>query len=518
VPRALRPVVVLGLALLCVGTTPAEAATTPWSPVASPWGSSWAVNDVYAFGATGLAAAGDDGHIGITRDGGGSWSVVVPGGLESAVLTSIAVDSFGHGVVVSGGVLRVRDDWVSAWHKPSYNGPAPREAINDVALRGSLGVAVGDDGLILTSEDAGATWSTPDSPTSSSLTSVAIAGDGTAVAGSAAGEILVGGAVDWAIVGTVAGRVTSVSASTDPAWGDGQPDLFAATGGDVLGSDDALTFTSLPGLPDLSSQSWPAMAWPGLPDGSLVLAGSPNTGFFEPVTQLWLSGSTGLNGTACAVAPGSQSVAYVLGTDSRLVRTLSAGREPAAIRLSRARILVGASSRLTATVRVGAPGVVRLRQRVPGRSWSTVQKVSWTSADWGRSLSFLLKPRLTHEYRLDFEYGQTTTALTGPAKIVVTPKISTTTASLSLRVGAVYRVSGSVTPTLRGETVYLYTDRGGSWRPVSLGGSVSLRDGRTWASRQFGTPKAETYHLRARLRSTSTHGEAWSRIVTITVR
>lgn len=516
--RALRLVVVLGLAVLCVCTTPAEAAATPWSPVALPWGPSWAVNDVYAFGATGLAAAGDDGHIGITRNGGGSWGVVVPGGLESAVLTAIAVDDSGHGVVASGGLLLVRDDWAGAWHKPAYLGPNPRAALNDVALRGSLGVAVGDDGLILTSDDAGATWSTPDSPTSSSLTSVAIAGDGTAVAGSAAGEILVGGAGDWAIVGTVAGRVTSVSASTDPAWGDGQPDLFAATGGDVLGSDDALTFASLPGLPDLSSQSWPAMAWLGLPDGSLLLAGTPNTGFFEPVTRAWLSGATGLGGHTCAVAPGSQSVAYVLGTDSRLVRTLSAGREPATVGLSRASIQVGASSRLTATVRVGAPGLVRLRQRVPGRSWSTVQEVPWTSGDWGRGVSFLLKPRLTHEYSLEFEYGQTTARLTEPARLVVKPKISTNTASLSLRVGDVYRISGAVTPTLRGEAVYLYTDRGGSWRQVSFGASASLRDGRTWTSRRFGTPKAETYHLQARLRATSTHGEARSRVVTVTIR
>ena len=139
VSRALRLVVVLGLAVLCVCTTPAEAAATPWSPVALPWGSSWAVNDVYAFGATGLAAAGDDGHIGITRNGGASWNVVVPGGLESAVLTAIAVDDSGHGVVASGGLLLVRDDWAGAWHKPAYVGPSPRAALNDVARERASG-------------------------------------------------------------------------------------------------------------------------------------------------------------------------------------------------------------------------------------------------------------------------------------------------------------------------------------------------------------------------------------------
>ena len=43
-------------------------------------------------------------------------------------------------------------------------------------------------------------------------------------------------------------------------------------------------------------------------------------------------------------------------------------------------------------------------------------------------------------------------------------------------------------------------------------------DGRTWQSRKFGTPVAETYHLRAHLKRTSTHAEAWSRIVTVTIR
>jgi hypothetical protein len=66
--------------------------------------------------------------------------------------------------------------------------------------------------------------------------------------------------------------------------------------------------------------------------------------------------------------------------------------------------------------------------------------------------------------------------------------------------------------------VWLYTDRGGKWRLVSGQSSVKLRDGRTWTSRRFGTPKRETYHLRARVRSTEAHGAAWSRIVTVRIR
>ena len=98
------------------------------------------------------------------------------------------------------------------------------------------------------------------------------------------------------------------------------------------------------------------------------------------------------------------------------------------------------------------------------------------------------------------------------------PRITTARSRYDLRTGAVFRFSGSVSPQLSGERVELFTDRGGSWRPVSLQRSVALRDGRTWTSRQFGTPKAETYHLRAHLPRTRTHAEAWSRIVTVTIR
>jgi len=248
----------------------------------------------------------------------------------------------------------------------------------------------------------------------------------------------------------------------------------------VLGSDDALTFASLPGLPDLSSQPWPSLAWAGVPERSLLIAGAQNAGFFEPLSQLWLPGPTGLGGTARAVAPGGQSVAYLLATDGRLVRTMSAGLEPATVQLTQTRILVGASTRLTVTVRIGAPGVVLLRHRVPGRPWETARTASWTSGDWNRRLSFLLNPSLTHEYRLEFQYGKATVELAPAVKVVVTPKIFTARSRLDLRVGDVYRFAGSVAPRLRGARVGLFTDRGGSWRPVSLQGSVKLRDGRTW--------------------------------------
>ncbi len=508
--------------LLFAFTAPAHAATNAWLSVKAPWGTAWDINDVYAFGSTSLAAAGDDGHIGISRDGGKSWSVIVPSGYGGAVFTAVAANTSGRILAASGPVLLVKETSSGSWRRAS--GQRPGSAINDIALRGTIAVAVGNNGVVMHSSNSGSTWSrtyataADGSDVTSNITCVAIAGGGTAVAGTAAGEILIGTGDEWKVAGTVAGRVSSVATGGTPALSDGQPDFFATNGSDVVGSNDALTFTSLPGLPSLDTQSWPYLAWVGLPNRALVIAGGKNAGFFEPPSQTWVSGSTGLDGTLRAVAPGGQSTAYLLSTGGRLVRTLSAGRTPAVIQASPTRIVVGGTTRVTATVDIGAPGTLRLRQRIPGGSWSTARTVSWTSADWGRVVSFSLQPSLNREYRLEFTYGSVTHVLTSTVKVMVQPKVYTTRSSLTLRVGDVYRLSGSVSPTLSGESVRLYTDRNSDgWRLVT-NGTAKLQNGRTWTSRRFGTPKAETYRVKAYLPSTKRHGSAWSRVVTVTIR
>ena len=512
----------LCLALLCLSgaavaaaASPA-AAVSPWSPLQAPGAGAWAVHDAYAFGATGLALAGD-GHVAVTRNGGHTWQVTVPAGHSGTAFTAVAFNASGRGVVASGGLLLVTADWGKTWKAPAYVGPGSGAALDDVALRGSRAVAVGDAGTILTSADSGATWQLATSPITDPLTSVAIAGDGTTVAGSPVGEIVVG-KTSWAVAATSADPVTSVAAVASPTWGDGLPDLFAATGHGVLGSDDALAFESLPGLPDLATQDWPAIAWTGLPGRDLLIAGGQQAGFFGS-GQSWVSGASGLaDGVAAAVAPAGQSVAYLLGTDGKLVRTLSAGRDPATVALTHSRVVAGSTTRLAATVRVAAPGAVLLRTRVPGHPWTTLRRTAWVAADWRRRLTFKLGPSLTHDFELDFEYGGTTTQLAPATQVVAVPKVTTARSRYDLRVGAVFRFSGSVAPQLPHERVELYTDRGGSWRPVSLQHSVALRNGHTWTSRAFGTPKAETYHLRAHVAATPRHAEAWSRIVTVAIR
>ena len=515
---ALRGLVVALVCLSALWSGAAVAAAQPWSPMATPWGTSWTAYDAWAFGATSLAVTGDEGHVAITRNAGQSWVQVVPPGMGSTTFTAIALDGAGHGAVASGGLLLVTSDGGKTWHAPVFRGPAPGAAFNDIALRGSLAVAVGDEGMIYDSDDAGATWRRVDSPTDATLTSVAIAGGGTAVAGSSAGDILVATAGEWAVAGTAAGSVRAVAASADPVWGDGQPDLVAATGADVLGSDDAVQFATLPGLPAPGAQPWSAVAWSGVPARSLLIAASQQAGFFQPADQSWVAGASGLSGVTRAVTPAGQSVAYLLGAGGRLARTLSSGREPATATLGKTRITVGGSTRLTATVSIGAPGTVLLRTRVPGRAWSTLQSLPWAAADWGRQLSVPLNPTLTHEYGLWFRYGGSETQLTQPAQLTVVPKVLTTKARYDLRRGTVFRFTGTVSPRLRGESVELLTDRGGGWRPISLQTAVKLQDGRTWTSRRFGTPTRETYRLRAHLKGTKKHAEAWSRIVTVTIR
>jgi photosystem II stability/assembly factor-like uncharacterized protein len=519
-PRLGLLAALIALALLCAAALASAAAAAvapdaPWTPVSTPNGASWAVHDIACVGSVNLILAGD-GHVAVSRDAGQTWKTYVPAGHAGTAFTSVAFSSTGRGVLASGGLLLVSADWGATWGAPVYVGPGPGRAVSDVALRGDAAVAVGDGGMILASSDGGATWQQETSPVAGDLTSVAVATDGTAVAGSADGDILVRTAA-WAVAGSAGAPVTSVTVATTPAWSDGLPDLYAATEHAVLGSDDGLTFAPLPDLPDLSAGSWGSVAWAGRPDWALLVAGSEDAGFFS-AGGAWVSAATGLDGLVGTAAPPGQSVAYVLDAGSRVVRTLSAGREPATVQLTRSRVTAGEASRLTATVRVAAPGTLELRTRVPGRAWVTQRTVAWSTDDWGRSVRFDLTPSLTHEYVLAFKYGGTTTLLAPAAQVTVVPKVNTAKARYDLRRGAVFRFSGSVAPKLKGERVELYTDRGGSWRPVSLQRTVALVKGRTWTSRAFGTPVRETYHLRAHVARTRTHAEAWSRIVTVTIR
>ena len=76
----------------------------------------------------------------------------------------------------------------------------------------------------------------------------------------------------------------------------------------------------------------------------LILAGTPDAAFFDPISGLWSTSPTGLGGTAGTTVPDGQSVAYLLGTDGSLLRTLSAGLEAATIQPTTLRLNI---SRMT---------------------------------------------------------------------------------------------------------------------------------------------------------------------------
>ena len=508
-------VIVLSLGLFLPATA---AGSGEWSPTVRPWSPGWEVTDIAAFRPTGLVAVGAGGHIAVSRNGGATWTVTVPSGHSATVFGAVAFNNAGHGVVASGGLLLVTGDDGRTWYTPTFAGAGPGALIRDVAMAGAVAVAVGDGGVIVSSTDSGATWSRPVSPTSDDLVAVAVAGDGTAVAGASTGALLTGKGATWSLAGNAGAAVTAAAAVPTPAWGDGRPDLLVGTAEQALGSDDALTFTSLSGTPVIYSVPWHDLAWVGRPGGSFLLSGAGDAGFFSTLSADWLPTQTGLAGSAGAAAPGTQSIAYVLGPDGRIARTLSSSRVPAVTRLSAQRITIGRRVSFTAIVSIAAPGRVQLERRIPGKAWQTAKAMTWTTGDWHKSLTLDLRPTLNQEFRVRFTYGGATTTLAPVRRLVVRPRLTPASLRYTRRIGDVYRFAGSVSPRLLGERIDLYTDRGGRWRPVSGQESVALRDGRQWTSRAFGTPKAETYHLRAHVSATARHGEAWSPVVTVVIR
>lgn len=505
-------------AALLLGTVsgPARAQASGWTLTAAPWGAPAAVRDISAWGSAGLAAAGDDGEVAVSGNGGATWSSRVPAGFASTSFSAVAFSSARTGVAASGGVLLATADGGRTWKPPIFRGPAPSGQIVDIAFRGDVGYLVGASGMIFASADGGASWQAEASPAIGDVVAVAVAGDGTVVAGTSAGEVLVRSGGAWAVVVVLADPVRAVAASASPTTGDGDPDLFVSDGSAVLGSDDAVTFVALDAVP--AATAWPGLAWLGLPERSSLMAGPDGAGFWTPVPPSWLATTPGFSGVKLAVAPGDQSAAYLLDAGGQIARTLSAGRESATTTLSSTSITVGGRVTYTSVVRIAAPGLAEVDKRVPGRSWAKVKSYAWSRSLWSTTLRLTLRPSLTSEYRVRFRYGGTWATLSSSAPVEVRPKVTPSHRRYVLNRGAVYHFSGTVTPALGGERVKLFTDRGGSWRGIAGNGSAQIGSGGRWTSRVFGTPKAETYHLRAYVGHTRAHGAAWSAVVTVVIR
>jgi hypothetical protein len=502
--------------LLVALCTPVSAQADGWDLTAAPWAAPAAVRDVATFGPTGLVASGDDGEVAVSRDGGATWSSHVPAGFASTSFGAVAFASAQTGAVASGGVVLVTTDGGNTWRRPVFRGSPPSGQIVDMAMRGSVGYLVGAGAMIYATADGGASWQPETSPAVGDFLAVAIAGDGTAVAGTSAGEVLVRSTGSWAIAETLPDPVTAVAASASPAVGNGYPDLFVSAGPAVLGSDGPVGFAPMSAVPPATA--WPGIAWLGLPSGATVLAGPAGAGFWTPGPATWLSSHPGLTDFRQAAAPGDQSAAYLLGPDREIARTLSAGRVGASPTLSTRSSLAGAAVAFSSVVRVAAPGTTEVDGRVPGRDWVKIKSYSWSPQFWNKTVRIRLTPSFTTEYRLRFRYGGAWTTLATSVPVEVRPRIIPQSRRYTLHRGDVYRFSGTITPTLRGERMKLLTDRGGSWRSISRSGAVRIGSDGKWTSRRFGTPKAEMYHLRAYIGRTRAHGEAWSPVVTVVIR
>jgi photosystem II stability/assembly factor-like uncharacterized protein len=513
--KRLLPTALPLVLLLAAAGSPAVAQAADWDATSRPWTGPSLVRDIDAFPPTGIAAAGDDGTVSVSTDGGVTWVAHVPSGFAATSFTAVAFASSSNGVVASGGTLLVTADGGRTWRRPVFAGPAPAGQILDVALRRNAGYAVGEGGAIFATTDEGASWQAEDSPATGDVVAVAVADDGTAIAGTTTGEVLVRSGGAWSLAATLGDPVSAVAASSVPVWGDGSPDLLLSAGSAVLGSDDAVTFTV---LPDAPATAWSGLAWLGQPDQSALLAGPATAGFWSPSGTAWQATSTGLGGAVAAAAPGDESVAYVLGPDGRIARTFSSGRTASSLSISAANVEAGSRVTLTGVIGIAAPGVIEIDRRVPGRAWAPARGYVWATSSFGRTLNLSLTPSLTTEYRVRFRYGASWTTLSSGAVVEVSPRLTPARLHYVLRKGAVYRFSGRVSPALPGERVQLFTDRGGSWRPVARDRSVRVSTRGSWTSRQFGTPKSERYRLRAFVRRTSKHGEAWSAAVTVTIR
>ena len=219
---------------------------------------------------------------------------------------------------------------------------------------------------------------------------------------------------------------------------------------------------------------------------------------------------------SCAAGPGS--VAYALSASGRVERTMSYGAAPFSLTASPAKVTAGGDVALGASSSIRAPGKLILEDQSAGGAWQTlVQPWPW-STNPATPGAVVDEPLATTQYRLRFVFAGQTAAVSATVSVGVRPEITVDRRSLALRKGAVYRLTGQVFPAEPGARVTIWTDRGGPWHKLTLGGTVSLAHGSTFATRRFGTPKRESYELQVRIAADADHLSSASARVTVTVR
>jgi len=508
-------------------SSPTAALAVPaWTLLPGPSSSPSGPGSIATFGDTGVAVAGTGGTIAISTDGGATWAQRT---LPDWPVRSVAFSDATHGYAVGPpNHFDETSDGGATWQSvPSLPTLDPADTFEAVAASGALVTVLGRQS-VLTTTDGGATWtqeaasgiaSHPSAPAS------IVAGPaGFAAAAGAGGAFLTRDATGaWtAQASPSSDPVVALALAGTPVWNDGTPDLFAVTASGVSSSDDAgATFASLPAPPGSAQVS---AALFGAPRPELLVGGS--SGLLERfvpsssdwTTGTWTSGTGPLTGTIVSCATGPGSVAYALSAGGRVERTLSSGVAPFSLSASTTAVTATGDVTLTAASSIRAPGTLVLEEQPAGGTWQALVP-SWTWSTSPTALGDVIdEPLSTTQYRLRFVFAGHTAATSATVTVGVRPEVTVARRSLTLRKGAVYRLTGQVFPAQSGQKVQIWTNRGGAWHRLKLGGTVSLVGGSTFTTRRFGTPKRETYKLQVRMAAGAGSLAGASALVKVTVR
>ena len=472
---------------------------------------------IATFGAAGVAVAGTGSKIALSTNGGATWTLrALPAG--GSPVRSVVFSDAHHGWAVGpADTIDVTTNGGVTWKAVTQTG-----AFDAIAAATSVPLvcALTPSSIVTTTSVTSPNWAAegtgltpyPSAPVS------AVAGAGGFAAAMGANGVLITRASGGAWTSQAGPFATSavLALAPSPVWGNGAPDLFAIGANDVQGSDDeGNSFVSL-GPP--AGGSFTSGAFLGAPRSQLLVGG--RSGLLERyvlTSGTWATDKGALTGTIVACAAGPGGVAYALSADGHVERTLSYGAAPFALGASAGTVTAGTAVRFTASSAVRAPGSLVLQARPAGGSWRGVRTWAW-SANPATPGAVSLKPLSTTQYRLAFVLGGHTAAVSGTTGVAVRSRITVARTVFSLVRGDTYRVTGTVYPAQPGRKVTIWTDRGGTWHQVADGGVVALVRGSTFATRLFGTPLHETYHLQVRLAASSSRLAALSPGIKVTVR
>jgi photosystem II stability/assembly factor-like uncharacterized protein len=461
------------LALIGVLAPSAAAAAAPaWAQLADPFASPPSQSGIATFGAAGVAVVGNGGTMAVSSNGGATWTQqALPAGTP---VQAVAFNDANHSWAVgAGGIIIATSNGGTTWDVPQASGTT-------VDLRGvafsdtSHGWAVGAGGTIIATSNGGTTWDVPQGP---SGTTVDLSG------------------------------VTFKDARNGWAVGAGGTVLATSDGGTTWTPQTAPTTQDLAGVAYLGSPrpQWLVGGQAGLLERYVVSSDAWTTD----------TGPLSADIVSCAAGPGG--VAYALSSNGHVERTLSYGAAPLSLTASATALRAGHDVHLTVSSPIRAPGTLLLEGQTGGGSWQRVATWPWdTSPAAPGNVSD--EPLSLTRYRLRFVFAGHTAATSDALTVGVRPQISLARTSLSLRKGAVYRLSGRVFPTETGRRVTIWTNRGGTWHQVASGGGVALVHGSSFATRLFGTPVKESYKLQVRMAASAKYLAATSALVKVTIK